>query len=314
LRTPTSPGPEEDEGGARALWRGGGGSRPPLRVGIRGAPGGSPPLSQKLTWPPARRFHIFLTPFSPHSPLPTHPPTLHSNETEKRHGAGRGNWGTEGAEGEGGGEGGGGGAPGEEGAPRRERRERRPPVEEDPATAAEREAAAAAAAAEAELEAKQMTLEQYEAAIKDKRAALNKAGGKGATVDASALEGLKPFEKVGVEAAVGLSAGKDIAGTRKSGAGGAAPSALAAGTKPAVATGFRIASGEERPPRDSEGGGRGGRGGRGGGRDGGGRGGGRGRGDSAGAAAAASRGGRTVTSSGPAPAINDSSAFPTLGA
>ena len=155
-----------------------------------------------------------------------------------------------------------------------------------------------------------MTLEEYEASIAAKRAALKKAPAP-AAAKSTEFAGLTAFKRVDVEAEV-----SELTALEKEKRERAAKEAKKG--REVLVPAFRVGGGDA--PRGEAGGGRGGgRGGRGGDRDrdGGGRGGGRGRGEGGrgggrGGGSSAPRAPRT--SSGPAPPINDSSAFPTLGA
>jgi hypothetical protein len=164
-----------------------------------------------------------------------------------------------------------------------------------------------------------MTLEEYEASIAAKRAALKKAPAP-AAAKSTEFAGLTAFKRVDVEAEV-----SELTALEKEKRERAAKEAKKG--REVLVPAFRVGGGDA--PRGEAGGGRGGgRGGRGGDRDrdGGGRGGGRGRGEG-GRGGGRGEGGRgggrgggssapraPRTSSGPAPPINDSSAFPTLGA
>lgn len=172
-----------------------------------------------------------------------HDGTGRGHEDEKRGGAGRGNWGTP-IEGE----------PVEEAAD-----EETPVVEPAEAEAAVEEGAAEEPAPPVVEEVKELSLEEYEQQLAEKKAALNKARA-ARTIDASELTGLKALERKEEDNPLGLSSMKE----KK------APKAKERKEVAKVEAGFRV-------ERDDGGRGYGDRGGRGGrGRDGRGRGSGRG--------------------------------------
>ena len=169
---------------------------------------------------------------------------------------------------------------------------------------ADADATAPAPEEEEKEEAPTKTLEDYEKEVAAKRAALNKAAAPPAKVDGAALEGLATFKRVNVEETVDLV--KLEKGIKKK-AAAAAAAAGAPAAKVQVETGFRVSDGSA-PRGDGGGRGRGRGGGRGGRGEGRGRGGGRGEDRSFDRAPSAAR-----VASGPAPPIDDASAFPTLG-
>lgn len=189
------------------------------------------------------------------------------HETEKRHGQGRGNWGAEGDE-----------------------------VKdlEEKLNIADEEGGEGDAPAEEE--EKQMSLEEYEAMLAEKRAALNTQR-EAAKIDDAQLSGLKAFEKPEEEDIFGSVAGGKTKAVREK----------ERKERETIDVGFRIQSADEV---------RGGRsGGRGGDRRGGGRGGDR-RGSRGGGGAGAARGNQRGGGRGGRGAninVNDTSAFPTLG-
>lgn len=194
--------------------------------------------------------------------------TGRGHETEKRHGAGRGNWGAE----------------GDENAPVNEEPKEEVAAEEQPETPTEPKEDARP----------QLSLEEYEAELAEKKKLLNKAATT-QEVDMSAFAGLTLAEKKTDpdEDIFGLTVTKE-AGARKAGV------IKGAKEKKTIDAGFKIESGDSAPAagRGSRDGGRG-RGGRGGrGRDGG-RGG-------------ARSGGRGRGAAAPAFAM-DESAFPKMG-
>ncbi len=247
-----------------------------------------------------------------------HDATGRGHETEKRAGGGKGNWGA--AEGEGG---------------------AAAVLSDELAAKASLEGAAAdddaPPPAPAEPEEPQLSLEEYEALVAEKRAGLNRAAKPAAKVDAAQFEGMAVRAKAVVPDAAALAADTGlflskpkVTGAHKAGRERERKEVAA------VEVGFRVQSEEERRGPAGPEGGRGGRGGRGaprgGGRGGRGEGrgggfeGGRGRGEFAprgrggrGEGAPRGRGpggpGRGAPSSGAGAAIkiDDAAAFPSLG-
>jgi plasminogen activator inhibitor 1 RNA-binding protein len=218
------------------------------------------------------------------------------HETEKRHGAGRGNWGAEGEEPAGG-----------------ELAEKLT-LEEGAAPAAEgaAEGAAPAPPPPAEEEEVTMSLDEYEALMAEKRAGLNAQREAAFKADAAQFDGMKTFEKVEVDVGLGLDKNAKVHGASRG------PRERERKVKEAVQAGFRVATAEEARPARAEGrgagrGGRGeGRGGRGEGRGRGGRGEGRG-GEGRGPPRAPRPAGPRPAGPGAAIKIDDTAAFPSLG-
>jgi len=255
----------------------------------------SPPLLRLFSLSPSH-FFLFSLPLQP-TKSTDQQRTNHSNETEKRHGAGRGNWGTEtDAKDEG----------------ERDAKEKASADENSNGNGE----AAEAAEEEDHPSDNEMTLEEYEASIAAKRAALKKTAAP-AKADSSAFAGLTAFKRVDVEAEV-----SELTALEKEKKAREAATATKKERQTLVPA-FRVGGGDA--PRGESGGGRGSgrggdrdrdgdRGGRGGGRGRGGEGGRGGRGEGRGRGGGPSGPRAPRTSSGPAPPINDASAFPTLGA
>jgi plasminogen activator inhibitor 1 RNA-binding protein len=197
------------------------------------------------------------------------------HETEKRHGGGRGNWGAE----------------GEEAKDLAEKTLGDQPVDSEGEVAAVEE------------EEKQLTLEEYEALLSEKRSGLNVQRDAAFKADDAQFQGMKTFEKVEEDVGLGLNKNAKTIGANKGG--------RERGRKERelmVDVGFRVQSNEEQ----GGGGGRGGRGERGGrGGDRRPRGGGRAGGRSAGGREG--RGPRPSGGRGAAINMEDTSAFPSLG-
>ena len=196
------------------------------------------------------------------------------HETEKRHGGGKGNWGAEGDE------------------------------VKDLADKLVIEDDGEAAVEEEEEEEKQMSLEEYEALMAEKKAALNAAKEAAFKVDDSQFAGMKTFEKVEEDVDLSLNKNAKVIGSNKAGKDKERKE-----ISQILDVGFRVQSEEEKRAAS----GRGGRGGdrRGGDRRGGDRRGGDRRGGGAprgGRGGAAPRGGRGANIN-----VQDTEAFPSLG-
>jgi plasminogen activator inhibitor 1 RNA-binding protein len=181
------------------------------------------------------------------------------HETEKRHGGGRGNWGAEGDESK--------------------------ELAEKLTLGADGEEADGSDAEAAAPEEKQLSLEEYEALMEEKRAGLNVQREASFKVDKAQFQGMKTFEKQEEDVGLSLNKNSKSIGTNKAGRERERKE-----RDVVVDVGFRVQSAEEAPARGGDRGGRGRggdrRGGRGGGRSSGGRGGrtssgGRGRGGNA---------------------------------
>jgi plasminogen activator inhibitor 1 RNA-binding protein len=189
------------------------------------------------------------------------------HETEKRHGGGRGNWGAEGDESK--------------------------EMAEKLTLGGEGEEAGVSDAEAAAPEEKQLSLEEYEALMEEKRAGLNVQRDASFKVDKAQFQGMKTFEKQ--EEDVGLSLNKNA---KSVGANKAGRERERKERDVVVDVGFRVQSAEETPGRgDRSGRGRGDR-----------RGGGRGR-SSGGRGRSSSGRGR---GSGTAINVGDTNAFPSL--
>lgn len=190
------------------------------------------------------------------------------HETEKRHGGGRGNWGAEGDESK--------------------------EMAEKLTLGAEGEEADGSEVEAAAPEEKQLSLEEYEALMEEKRAGLNVQRDASFKVDEAQFQGMKTFEKQ--EEDVGLSLNKNA---KSVGASKAGRERERKERDVVVDVGFRVQSAEEAPARgDRNGRGRGDR-----------RGGGRGR--SSGGRGRGSSGGRGRGGGAPIN-VGDTNAFPSL--
>lgn len=203
-----------------------------------------------------------------------HDGTGRGHELQKRGGAGKGNWGTETD------------AANAETEPKAENA-----AEEVPAGVEAGAEVAAEEAAPVQEEEKELSLEEYEQQLAEKKAALNKTR-EVAAVDMSAFKGMKTLEKKKEE---DDTLGLELSNKKEKAAEKAKPKKEST-AKTVVETGFKVGIEESRP--------RGGRGGRGG----------RGSGDGPRPMSARGRGGRGAPrdAAGPAIAINDNSAFPSL--
>ncbi|GAX84431.1 hypothetical protein CEUSTIGMA_g11851.t1 [Chlamydomonas eustigma] len=236
-----------------------------------------------------------------------HDGTGRGHEAQKRHGAGKGNWGTEGEE----------------------PKEEEPKIEEavvEDVPAADAEEAQAEPAPPVEEEEKEISFEEYEAMMSAKKAALNKPKSE-VKVDMDAFKGMKTYvRKETADVVTGVELTNKKVAEEKAAEEKAAEAAKAKKQVITLETNFKFevveAPGGGRGGRGGRGGDRGGRGGDRGGREGdrggrgregdrpysargGGRGGGRGA-DRPSSGRGGGRGGASI-------AIDDTSAFPSLG-
>lgn len=207
--------------------------------------------------------------------------TGRGHETEKRHGGGAHNWGEEGKE--------------------EPEAEAKAEAEQNIESVEQAAAEETAAAVEAEEEEKQMTLEEYEAVLAEKRAGLNLTREAAFKADEKQFQGMKTFEKVEEDVGLGLTKNVKVIGANKAGR-----EKELKDKNLLKDVGFRIQSETEFRGGRGEGRGRG-RGGRGG------RGEGRGRGEARGRGGRgfSGRGGRGAAPSGGAP-LDLEAAFPAL--